>query len=89
MYSYASPVFKFTVATLIVALFGAAGLAIGSADKQAQAPQEIVQLERVVVVGHRHVAAVEHLPTVYVVGHRRHADTLQVAKACDNATASC
>jgi len=89
MYTYASPVFKLTVAALLVALFGAAGLALGNADTQQNAP-EVVHLDRVVVVGHRATApVVEHLPTVVVIGHRHHADDLQVAKACNAATASC
>jgi len=90
MYTYASPVFKFTVATLLVALFGAAGLALGSADTQQQSAPEIVHLDRVVVVGHRAQAlAVEHLPTVVVIGHRHHAADLQVAKSCEPTIASC
>lgn len=88
MFSYTSPVFKFSVATVLVALFGAAGLAIGSADVQQQAAPQIAHLDRVVVVGHR-ASTVEHLPMVVVVGHRHHADDLQVAKACEATTASC
>ena len=70
----------FTVLMLgIVALFVTFGYAL--AAPAAAAPQEIVKLERVVVVGKRaEMQAVVHLPRVVVTGKRaEHVDDMKVA----------
>ena len=81
---------KSLIATALVALLGAASLAFMHVEPIA--PQEIVQLERVVVVGKRAAAeeavAIVQLPRVVVTGHR--SDAVQIAKAGScNTTAVC
>ena len=85
---------KTLVATLVIAVVGAAGLVLGQAP-EATPRQEIVKLERVVIEGRRapQVVAsgkVEHLPTVVIEGRRSHdADDVQVARAACPALTVC
>ena len=73
---------NFVVALVTVA--SAAAIGTGLADRAAAQPAaEVVQLERVVVVGHRAEAPVEFavLPRVVVTGHRAAQADVQVAPA--------
>ncbi len=61
-----------TLLIAIVTVASAAAIGMGLADRTAQSKAEVVQLERVVVVGKKSVEApVEYvsLPRVEVVGH--------------------
>ena len=65
----------------VVAIFAAVGYEL--VKPEAAAPQEIVKLERVVIVGKRaEPQAVAQLPRVVIVGRRAaHVDDTQVAVA--------
>ena len=73
--------FKIVTATALVALFSAAGMVMVHADAQ-QPEQQIVKLERVVVVGKRvsEVAQMEYLPRVVIEG-RRTTEAVELAQA--------
>ena len=85
---------KTLVATLVIAVLGAAGLVLGQAPEAAPR-QEIVKLERVVIEGHRSaqvlaMTKMERLPTVVIEGRRSHdADDVQVARAACPAVTVC
>ncbi|MDM4767040.1 hypothetical protein [Pelomonas sp. SE-A7] len=64
--------------TLVLAAVSAATLSVFALAYEGAAPQKIVKLERVVIVGKR--MEVAQLPRVYVEGHRAGGST-QVAKA--------
>lgn len=74
-----------------IGLIGAAGLVVGQADKAAL-PQQIVKLERVVIVGKRAdttqlAQRIEQLPRVVIEGRRADAATVVAsAKVCQAQT---
>ena len=59
---------KSAITAAVVALHGLTGVAFELATDTA-APEAVVQLERVVVTGHR-AEAVQQLPRVVIEGHR-------------------
>jgi len=74
---YTTVAFKSVATAAIVAFHGLTGIALHEATDTA-APEGVVQLERVVIVGHRQ--EVQQLPRVVVEGHRS-ADSAMVADA--------
>ena len=71
------------IAAALIALVGATALAFGNAE--IKTPQEVVQLERVVLTGKRaadtQLAKIEQLPRVVIEGRRAGADTQVLASA--------
>ena len=63
---YTTIAFKSVATAAIVALHGLAGIALNEATDTA--PEGVVQLERVVIVGHR--MEVQQLPRVVIEGRR-------------------